>query len=81
MCGSKKSDLLDWLEKNGIRTFSEDMKKAEFLEIVKQNKSRFITYKIDKIFEQYRHKALHFLLYHCHFNLNLICDRVGMIPG
>lgn len=67
-CSSRKSDILDWLEKNGIRTFSQDMKKVELLEIVKQNKSRLITYAIDEIAEQYGHKVLRLPPYHCHFN-------------
>lgn len=35
-CSSQKSNILDWIQKNYIRTFNKDMKKAELLEIVKQ---------------------------------------------
>lgn len=39
---SRKSDIVDWLQKNGIHSFHREMKKAELLEIVKQHKSRKI---------------------------------------
>ena len=53
------------------------MQKIELQKIMKQNKSRFTVYKIDKIAKQHGQKVLCLSPYHCNFNMiGLMCSQV-----
>lgn len=62
-----KDVIKQWLRKHDI-PFEEQFLKAELLEIVKANKSRFFKYRIDKIFEDAGHNVLRLPPYHPTFN-------------
>lgn len=47
---------------------SDDLKKAELLEIVAQKKPQFPTYVIDEIAKRHGHEVVRLPPYHCHFN-------------
>lgn len=65
---SRKNDVIEWLNKNNIQGFSEEMSKPELLEIVKIHKERLCKYEVDEIAEKHGHTVIRLPPYHCHFN-------------
>ena len=73
---SKKEEMVNWLKRRNI-PLTEDMKKAELMELVLINKPKFPVYIVDEWAESYGHKVIRLPPYHCHFNaIELIWARV-----
>lgn len=71
-----KAEIIQWLESKG-REVSENMVKAELLQIVAQNKHKFDKYVIDEIAKLNKKKVLRLPPYHCELNpIELIWSMV-----
>lgn len=64
---AKKEDMQKWLTNHNI-PFRADMLKIELLEIVRQNKDRYIRYAVDDILAEQEHTILRLPPYHPELN-------------
>lgn len=64
---SKKSEMQDWLTSKGIQ-FDSNLRKVELYDIIKKNKSTFITYKIDDYIKSKGFEVLRLPPYHPELN-------------
>lgn len=66
--GSKKQEILEWLEEKGI-PFNPTLLKPELYKLVKDNLFRFpVMYKLDALLEQHGHSVLRLPPYHPELN-------------
>ncbi|CAH2089437.1 unnamed protein product [Euphydryas editha] len=64
---TRKADMQDWLSEKAI-TFTTDMLKPQLYQVIKNNKDRFKTFSIDKIFKEHGHDVLRLPPYHPDLN-------------
>lgn len=64
---SRKSDMQEWLTKNGI-SFDSNMLKPQLYDIIKNNKPRLKKYSVDKILMENGHDVLRLTPYHPDLN-------------
>ncbi|CAK1584696.1 unnamed protein product [Parnassius mnemosyne] len=64
---SRKADMQAWLSAKGI-TFTSEMLKPQVYQLIKNNKDRFKTFSIDKIFKEHGHDVLRLPPYHPNLN-------------
>lgn len=66
-CNSRKADMIDWLISKNI-PFSQNLRKPQLYEIIKNNKKRHIVYKFDHLLEVNGHVPLRLPPYHPDLN-------------
>lgn len=64
---SRKKDMLDWLTEKGI-PYRSEMFKPELYDLIKINKHRFKTFKIDRLLAKFGHTVLRLPPYHPDLN-------------
>ena len=64
---SRKKVMQDWLTTHQL-PWTDDMVKVELYRLVKENRQRFLKYKIDTLAEQSGHQVLRLPPYHCQLN-------------
>lgn len=73
---NKKSDLVAWLQRNGIEADINSLK-AELLQLVKENKPATMRYEIDELALEHGHTIIRTPPYHCQYNaIELIWAQV-----